>query len=158
MDDTGYHDLRSQGYRLTPQRLVILRVLREAKQHLTPLEVCQRSQQTMPGLTEATVYRTLSFLADNGLILRAHIGSGQLVYEIAGHDHHHVICRTCGQMAEIEHPLLSTLYQRLKEQTGYEIDSLHTTFFGMCPACQENDYRRLASPGKPDDLFSTGAP
>jgi Fe2+ or Zn2+ uptake regulation protein len=136
MDDLGYHSLRAQGYRLTPQRLAILRVLREAGQHLTPLEVCQRAQQTMPGLTEATVYRSLGFLADNGLILAAHVGSGQLVYEIAGHDHHHVICRACGQMVEIEHDVLTALFAQLKEQTGYEIDSLHTTFFGLCPACQ----------------------
>ena len=47
-------------------------------------------------MTEATVYRTLEFLAENGVVLSALNGNGHLVYEIAGHDHHHLICRSCG--------------------------------------------------------------
>jgi len=136
MLDTDIDKLRDQGYRMTPQRLAILRILHQAGRHLTPVEVCQQAEQEMPGLTEATVYRTLNFLTEQGLALAAHVGNGQLVYEIAGHDHHHLICRACGQEMEIEHELLSDLYVLFKKHTGYHIDSIHTTFFGLCPACQ----------------------
>ena len=129
--------LHARGYRVTPQRLVILRILRDAGRHLTPAEVYQRAAQALPGLTEATVYRTLAFLTEQGLALAAHMGSGQLVYEIAGHDHHHLICRACRATLEIEHELLSELYRLFKASTGYQIDSVHTTFFGLCPGCQE---------------------
>jgi Fur family transcriptional regulator, ferric uptake regulator len=128
--------LHTLGYRMTPQRLVILRVLQDAGRHLSPLEIHQRTQIAMPGLTEATVYRTLNFLTEQGLVLAAHVGYGQLVYEIAGHDHHHLICRACGGTQEIDHAELQALYQQFQHSTGYQIDSIHVTFFGLCPDCQ----------------------
>lgn len=129
--------LRSQGYRMTPQRLAILSVLENADRHLLPQEIYERTLRALPGMTEATVYRTLSFLAEQGLVLAAHVGSGQMVYEIAGHDHHHLICRACGATQEIEHNQLLSLYRQFQASTGYQIDSMHVTFFGLCPACQK---------------------
>jgi Fe2+ or Zn2+ uptake regulation protein len=130
--------LRSQGYRLTPQRLAILSILENAGSHLTPQEIFEQAQQALPGMTEPTVYRTLSFLSEQGLVLAAHVGSGQLVYEIAGHDHHHLICRACGNTQEIDHTLLLSLYEQFQTSTGYQIDSVHVTFFGLCPGCQKS--------------------
>jgi len=129
--------LHARGFRVTPQRMVIMRVLRKADIHLSPTAVYQRARDAMPGLTEATVYRTLNFLTEQGLVLAAHIGSGQLVYEIAGHAHHHLICRACGHTLEIEHELLAELYRLFKVRTGYQIDRVHTTFFGLCMECQD---------------------
>jgi Fur family transcriptional regulator, ferric uptake regulator len=129
--------LRAKGFRLTPQRLTILEILSESHGHFTPAEIFERASQTLPGLTEPTVYRTLSFLAANGLVLVAHIGNGQLVYEYADHEHHHLICRTCRGMLDIDHTLLQELYQDIQVKTGFSIDSLHLTFFGLCPGCQE---------------------
>lgn len=128
--------LRSQGYRLTPQRLAILEVLQQARCHLSPTQVYQRVSQEMPGLTEATVYRTLNFLAEQGLVLVAHMGHGQLVYEYADHDHHHLICRKCGQMIDVDHEELTDLYNHFLKDTGYQVDTVHATFFGLCPDCQ----------------------
>ncbi len=132
-------DLRSRGYRLTPQRLAILRILSASRQHLTPGEVFQQAQAVLPGITETTVYRTLSFLAEQGLALPAHLGSGQYAYEYAEHNHHHLICRACGEMLEIDNAALQALYQDLKARTGYQIDTIHLTFFGLCPGCQEKE-------------------
>ncbi len=137
MSETDLSSLRTQGYRLTPQRLAILRVLREADCHLTPVEVFQRVRGQMPGLTEATVYRTLDFLARHGLALETYVGSGEVVYESAAHDHHHLICRECGATMAIDHAALQALYAQLLASTGYKIDTLHVTFFGLCPACQK---------------------
>jgi Fur family transcriptional regulator, ferric uptake regulator len=132
-------DLRKKGYRLTPQRLVILQTLDEAGGHLTPTQIYEQAERRMPGLTEPTVYRTLDFLTRNGLALVAHIGEGRLVYETAAHNHHHLICRTCGHTVEIEHPLLAALYEQFRQKTGYVIDGGHMTFFGLCPECQSVD-------------------
>lgn len=137
MIDQYSAQLRSRGYRMTPQRLAILRILHDASQHLTPLEVCQRVRQIMPGLTEATVYRTLNFLTKQGLVLATHIGNGQLMYELAEHAHHHLVCRVCGHAHEIGHEVLETLYEQFQAKTGYQIDTVHLTFFGLCPGCQE---------------------
>jgi len=59
--------LRSLGYRMTPQRIAILHALRHSGKHLSPRDVYQRARKDVPGLTEPTVYRTLEFLAKNGL-------------------------------------------------------------------------------------------
>ncbi|GAB4577472.1 MAG: Fur family transcriptional regulator [Anaerolineales bacterium] len=133
--------IRARGFRLTPQRYAILNVLLEAGGHLSPIEVYQRASEQIPGLTEPTVYRTLSFLAEQGLIMAAHVGSGQLVYEAAGHLHHHLICRACGGSIEIAHDALRELYEKLFAATGFQVDSSHVTLFGLCPDCQ--------SPSKP---------
>lgn len=130
--------LHQRGFRMTPQRLLVLQILKDAGRHLTPQEIFAQAQRILPAMTEATVYRTLSFLSEQGLTLAAHIGNGQLVYEIAGHDHHHLICRSCGATQQIDHQFLESLYQQFRSKTGYQIDSLHVTFFGLCPDCQKN--------------------
>lgn len=133
--DSELSRLRTQGYRLTPQRLAILDVLRSAEGHLTPGEVYFEVTKKMPGMTEATVYRTLNFLAEQGIVLVAHIGRGQLVYEYSDHDHHHLICRNCGEMKEVDHQDLKQLYDNLFNKTGYQINTVHASFFGLCAEC-----------------------
>jgi len=137
MSETVEKKLRAQGYRITPQRLAILSILQQADRHLTPNEIYLLSREKVPGITEATVYRTLNFLAEQGIILVAHIGGGQLVYEIGGYDHHHLICRKCNTIIQIDHSLLKNFYDQIEDQTGFRIDSIHTTFFGLCPQCRE---------------------
>jgi len=128
--------LRARGFRMTSQRLAILHVLCHARTHLSPSEIYKQAKQDLPGLTEPTVYRTLEFLAENGLAHAFHSSNGHLTYEIAGEDHHHIVCRMCGDEIEVEHTLLENLYRKLESATGYlRIDS-HMTFFGVCPACQ----------------------
>ena len=128
--------LRARGFRMTPQRIAILHALRHAGTHLSPREVYKQAKQDLPGLTEPTVYRTLEFLAGNGLARASQTGNGHLMYEIAGNDHHHIVCRSCGDQIEVDHVLLEQLYQKLESASGYlRIDS-HMTFFGVCPGCQ----------------------
>ncbi len=132
---SAINHLRDQGYRITPQRLIILDIMEQENRHLTPVEIYQRAIQRLPGITETTVYRTLDFLTRNGLALVAHIGEGKLVYESASRKHHHLICRQCGHTVEIGTEQLEILYTRLKEETGFTIDCYHMTFFGLCPDC-----------------------
>jgi Fur family peroxide stress response transcriptional regulator len=129
--------LRARGFRMTSQRMAILHTLRHAGTHLSPREVYRQAKQDLPGLTEPTVYRTLEFLAQNGLVRPAQTGNGHLRYEIAGNDHHHIVCRRCGDEIQLEHAVLERLYRQLESTSGYlRIDS-HMTFFGLCPKCQK---------------------
>ena len=128
--------LRARGFRMTSQRMAILHALRHAGTHLSPREVYRQAKQELPGLTEPTVYRTLEFLAENGLAWPSQTGNGHLVYEIAGNDHHHILCRVCGDEMQVEHALLEQFYRKLESTSGFvRIDS-HMTFFGVCPSCQ----------------------
>lgn len=127
--------IRARGFRLTPQRLIILQVLQHSGRHLTPAEVYKLARASMPGLTETTVYRTLDFLTENGLAFAAHIDN-KLMYQVAGHDHHHLICRTCGGDVEVSHQLLAAFHTQIEQNTGYRLTTSHLTFFGLCPECQ----------------------
>jgi len=138
-DTSIFDNLRERGYRLTPQRLAIMQILEKDGGHLSPVEIYERAVTQIPGITEATVYRTLDFLGRNGLALVAHVGDGRLVYEIAGHNHHHLICHGCGMTVEIEHLLLEALYTQIGEQTGFTIDHWHVTFFGLCRDCAKRE-------------------
>ena len=124
---------------MTPQRMAILHVLHHESTHLSPTDVFARAKEALPGLTEATVYRTLEFLAENGLARPARMGSGHLVYEIAKQDHHHLICRKCGAELQIEHALLEKLYAELESSSGFQFIDSHVTFFGLCPECQKSN-------------------
>ncbi|MDP3184946.1 MAG: Fur family transcriptional regulator [Anaerolineales bacterium] len=127
--------LRSRGFRMTPQRLAILQALHDGG-HLSPAQVYERVRQT--GLTEATIYRTLEFLAENGVVLVANRGNGHLAYELKGESHHHLICRNCRAQVDIEPALLENAISQMESKTGYRLDAGHLTFFGLCPACQPN--------------------
>lgn len=129
--------LRARGFRMTPQRLTILHVLHHCGGHLSPAQVYERAKNDLPGLTEPTVYRTLEFLAENGLAHPAHMGSGHLVYQIAKQDHHHLVCRKCGAEIQIEHAPLEQLYAELEASSGFRFIDSHVTFFGLCPECQK---------------------
>ena len=128
--------LRARGYRMTPQRHAILHVLCDSGEHLTPTEVYEQARHELTSLTETTVYRTLEFLAENGLARPALKGNGHLVYEIARHEHHHLICRNCGKTMEVEHALLKTMYRKLESTSGYKLTDSHVTFFGLCSDCK----------------------
>jgi len=130
-----FQNLRSQGFRITPQRMAILRVLEEAEGHMTPAEIFRRASQHIPGLTEATVYRTLEFLAEQGLALAAQVGRGRVAYEGAGRQHHHLVCRQCGHTMEIAFNELEQMYRQIRERMGFQVDQSPVTFFGLCPAC-----------------------
>ena len=127
--------LRERGYRMTSQRFAILQALHDGR-HLSPAQIYQRVHQT--GMTEATVYRTLEFLAGNGILLVADRGNGHLAYELSGESHHHVICRTCGKQLEIDPGMLAPAIRQLERETGYCLNAGHLTFFGQCPDCQQN--------------------
>jgi Fur family ferric uptake transcriptional regulator len=128
--------LRKQGYRLTPQRLAILQILIDSGGHLSPQQVFEQARELTPGITEPTVYRTLSFLSEVDVLMSTHEVNGTTVYEVASNLHHHLVCRSCGESLEIDHDALDGLYRTLKKQTGYDLDDRHITLFGLCPDCQ----------------------
>ena len=129
-------DLRKKGFRLTPQRLAILEVFIEARAHLAPKTVYDRVRKIAPGVTEPTVYRTLSFLTREGILLCTHAGNGSLKYELADDLHHHLMCRKCSRSIEIAHDALNALSRQIQQQIGFLLDEHHITLFGYCAECQ----------------------
>ncbi len=127
--------LRGKGYRLTPQRELVLQAVTTLG-HATPEEVCAQVQRTASGVNISTIYRTLELLEELGLVRHAHLGHGAPSYHPAGHDSHvHLVCRDCGAVSQAEANLASALDARLREEHGFEIDLEHFAIYGRCRDC-----------------------
>jgi Fur family ferric uptake transcriptional regulator len=120
--------------------MAVLHVLRHASARLSPTEVWRQARQTLPGLTETTVYRTLDFLSENGLAWTTRLDKGHLVYEIAGARHHHLICRQCGDEMQVDHSLVKKIYARLEAASGYLLSDDHMALYGLCPVCRKQEH------------------
>src|SRR5215472_9898848 len=94
--ETSNELLRKRGYRLTPQRYMILSVIQEAAEHLSVEQITERVQQRNPYVSLSTIYRTLELLKKLDLVRENHLPGEQPHYEAArGSAHHHLICRRC---------------------------------------------------------------
>jgi len=131
--------LREMGYRLTPQRLLILDVVKDAG-HLTVDEIIERVRPEYPLINAPTVYRTLEWLKDAGLVAETDLGGNRHVYEyIASHPHHHLVCLKCGRMIELPDELLDPIREILRQDYDFEPRLDHFAFFGYCKDCQEKE-------------------
>ncbi len=130
--------LHSQGYRLTPQRHLILEAVGRARQHVTPEQVYETIHRQNPAISRATIYRTLAFLCEMRLIHAMRWG-GQTYYEIAGADpHHHLICRQCNGVEQIDHTTLASFIETIEKQYHFSVDMDHIALFGLCHQCRSS--------------------
>lgn len=127
--------MRTRGYRITPQRLAVLQALHDGG-HMSPAQIYERTRNSIPGMTEATVYRTLEFLAKNDVVLSAKGESSHLAYELALTDHHHMVCRVCGQTEMLEHNQVQEFYDQVEANTGFCPTTGHLTLTGLCAGCK----------------------
>jgi Fe2+ or Zn2+ uptake regulation protein len=129
--------IRELGYRLTPQRQLILDTVCDIGDHATAAEICQRVQATAPAINRATVYRTLNFLCELRLLVSGEI-AGKTVYELADPEHHHhLVCRSCGQVASLADHHFRELVAHLFEEHSFAADLDHLTISGLCACCRD---------------------
>lgn len=128
--------LRKRGYRLTPQRYMILSVIQEADGHLSIDEIMERVQKRNPYVSLSTVYRTLELLRELGLVRENHLPGEQPHYEAAeGTAHHHLVCRRCRAVIHLDDSLLGDLPEKLQEQYHFHHMTLDLVAAGYCDAC-----------------------
>ncbi len=142
MDANLLPKLRLEGLRVTSQRKAILNALGSSTRHLTPVQVHNRATQESPGLTVPTVYRTLRQLAHSGLVWQLQLENGHLAYELAGRNHHHLVCASCGGVVEVPSTALDAIYARLERVSGFELKRDHLTLTGLCSRCQQTPAAR----------------
>lgn len=142
--DTGGEwqaELRARGYRLTPQRQLVLEAV-GALGHSTPEEIVTEVRKTAAAVNISTVYRTLELLEELGLVRHTHLGHGAPTYSVAGDDDHvHLVCRDCGEVQEAERALVSDVIDGLRHELGFRVDIGHFALFGTCRACSGDDHR-----------------
>ena len=143
--------LHSRGFRMTPQRQLILDAIHQGSGHSTPNEIYDRVNGKLPAVNRATVYRTLEFLLELGLVTTAHGKGNQLLYELASPTpHHHLVCRCCDRVVQVDHAQVAACFAKLEQAYHFSIQTDHLVLFGVCESCS----RRVPQP----PLLQSGAP
>jgi Fe2+ or Zn2+ uptake regulation protein len=130
--------LRERGQRVTSQRLIIHRLLRDLDRHVTAEEVLRRASEQLPGMSLPTVYATLDLLAELGEARRVSVG-GPVLYDPRTEDHAHVRCRTCGRVEDLAIPLDARAALDAARAAGYRADTAELVVEGRCAACAATD-------------------
>jgi len=130
--------LREQGYRLTPQRRMILTTIHSSDHHISADEIYEQVHAKYPQVNISTVYRTLELLKELGLVTETDLGGGRFRYHSVekGH-HHHLVCRKCGRIFELDDSALQPLEGTLLREYGFKADLSHLAVFGHCLKCQK---------------------
>jgi Fur family ferric uptake transcriptional regulator len=138
--DIGWEqELRSRGYRLTPQRQFVLEAVRRLG-HATPDEVGSAVREVATGVNVSTIYRTLELLEELGLVTHTHLGHGAPTYHAAdpaGERHVHLVCRRCDAVTEVPSAFFDESVGLLADRFGFHTDVGHLAIFGVCAACGE---------------------
>jgi Fur family transcriptional regulator, ferric uptake regulator len=133
---TWDEELRSRGYRVTPQRQLVLEAVAKLG-HATPEEIAASVQETARGVNISTIYRTLELLDNLGLVTHTHLNHGAPTYHLASDaDHVHLVCQDCGRVSEVSPDAIRPLITALDEGHGFETDVAHLTVFGRCSDCR----------------------
>lgn len=132
--------LRAKGYRLTPQREMVIEAIAHSGAHLTAEEVFEQVQERTRAIHMATVYRTLDLLVAEGLATRILLGDDRLVYATIRHGPHvHLFCRQCGRIIEADEHLLASFGDSVRSRHQFAVDLHHLAVIGLCSDCQAKE-------------------
>ncbi len=127
--------LREQGFRITPQRQLVLESV-NSLEHGTPEEILTEVQRTASGVNLSTVYRTLEVLEGVGLITHTHIGHGSPVYHSTDQSPHlHLVCDGCAVVISIPAAAGGEFAADLEETYGFTPAMTHMAVTGLCKSC-----------------------
>jgi Fur family transcriptional regulator, ferric uptake regulator len=135
--DSVFGALRAKGFRMTPQRMMVLEAVEASDDHISAEEIFRQAHAKYPYLNISTVYRTLELLKTQGLVAESDLGGGRLVYHPVGKaHHHHLVCRKCGGVQDVDESVFDRLSLELKRQYGFEAELEHMAIFGTCKKCK----------------------
>ena len=127
--------LRERGLRVTAQRLAVLRAV-SAEPHVTADAVAETVRAEIGSISLQAVYDVLGALIDVDMVRRIQPAGSPARFEArVGDNHHHVICRICGRMADVDCAVGSAPCLRAADDKGYEIDEAEIVYWGRCPEC-----------------------
>lgn len=130
------NDIESLG--LTRQRQAVLQVIRDADAHLTANEVFEDARRLLPGISFATVYNSLRYLKQEGLIGEVSFGNDASRYDRNLTRHDHAICRECEKLVDLDLRIPSSLLKEAAKLSKFEAESIELTLRGLCPDCSKS--------------------
>ncbi len=127
--------LKAHGYRITPQRQLVLEAV-NVLGHATPEELLAEVQKTASAVNLSTIYRTLEVLEQVGLVTHAHIGHGAPTYHSVDESAHiHLVCDVCQEVTSIPAEVADVFVKLLRDEAGFETDVAHVSVHGQCAKC-----------------------
>jgi Fur family peroxide stress response transcriptional regulator len=123
--------------KLTPQRDAVLQVIREREDHPTANEIFQAALLRLPTISYATVYNSLRFLKEAGLIHEIRFGDHASRYDRETERHDHAICNDCGKLVDFDLPQAAELLQAAARKSKFKPESVQLTLRGLCPDCRK---------------------
>ena len=137
--------LRARGYRLTPQRVAVLRILSQSTSHPSVEQVYEQIKAEFPTTSLATVYKTITLLKEIGEVLELSWDGSNRYDGNKSYPHPHLICTVCGAIQDLEAAALDEAIRHVARGSEYEIVSHRLDLYGVCPCCQV-DCARATSP------------
>ena len=129
--------LRQHGLNVTPQRLAVLRAV-SGRPHVTADDVFEVVRADIGTISRRAVYDAVGVLADIGLLRRIQPSGSAARYEDrVGDNHHHVICRACGSMVDVDCAVGDVPCLTAADDAGYDIDEAEVIYWGRCPTCRQ---------------------
>ena len=121
---------------ITKQRQAVLQVIRDAEGHLTANEVFDRARGHLPGISFATVYNSLRYLKQEGLIGEVRFGTDATRFDRRLSRHDHAICNDCGKLIDIDLPISEDLLKKGERLSKFKAESIEVVLRGRCPECR----------------------
>lgn len=145
---SDYSDvLRSHGLHVTPQRLAVLRAVSH-RPHCTADDVSEAAKTDIGAISRQSVYDTLGLLAEKGLIRRIQpIGSPALFEDRVADNHHHLVCRSCASVVDVDCAVGKRPCLTAADDMGFVVDEAEVTYWGWCPQCTPSDSAATQVPG-----------
>lgn len=127
--------LRRHGIQVTAQRLAVLRAVSH-RPHGTADAIAEDVRADIGAISRQAVYDTLALLVERGLVRRIQPAGSPARYEDrVGDEHHHIICRTCGRMVDVDCEPKDRPQLRTEARAGFRIDEAEVIYWGACPQC-----------------------
>ncbi len=131
--------LKARGFKLTPQRRLIVDIIHGSGDHVTAEEIITRVKSEMPGVNKSTIYRTLETLEKTGCIVKSGAGDHFIFHPAEEGHHHHLLCASCHKTIECDEDLFAPLEKILKEKYGFKASFKHLVISGLCQECSKNN-------------------
>ena len=130
--------LQERGYRLTPQRLMILEAVEHSPNHVSAEEIFDQVKAKYPYINISTIYRTLELFRDLSLVTETDLGGVKRYHPAGGGQHHHLVCRSCGSITELDQEILAPVKDRILRDHGFRADLSHLAILGRCARCPDD--------------------
>jgi Fur family peroxide stress response transcriptional regulator len=130
--------LRERGYKVTPQRLAVCKLMLSSKDHPTAEQIYQKVKEENPTISPATVYQTLHLLTNVGLVQELGLSDRVSRYDPNTSPHINVVCEKCGEITDYEAESIKEMWSKIVEELGFKPTGQRLEIFRYCDKCRKS--------------------